>query len=212
MPGAWGITGTSFTAANLRPRKLNCALPEFTSRRALTPAKLVEMIRREVSKDLKRGDQRKLAGRIGVSESHVSRIINGLRRRRECSSPITKDFVHPRQLRIAAISPALVDSVFRVLLPVKEWRDHVGNPIYGINNISCVNQKCSGKLWKNSKRPARLPEGWFTIHIGRSWLIYHRSLLPRKLVAARASCSGTRESSKPAALGLARTVIIPMRS
>ncbi|HEX7530439.1 MAG TPA: helix-turn-helix transcriptional regulator [Pyrinomonadaceae bacterium] len=216
LPSGWGARRLGhywyiFHSSEVEAKKAECALPERTGRRAVIPAKLVEMIRREVSKDLKRGDQRKLAARIGVSESHVSRIINGLRRRRECSSPSNENFVHPRQLGIAAISPALVDSVFEVFMTVKEWRDHVGNPIYGINSISCVNQKCSGKLWENSKRPARLPEEWFTIRIGKSWLIYHRSLLPKKLVAARASCSGTRESSKHAALGLAGNVNTPMR-
>lgn len=192
-----------FHSSELEAEKAECALPERTGRRALIPAKLVEMIRREVSKDLKRGDQRKLAARIGVSESHVSRIINGLRRRRESSSRLTENFVHPRQLGIAAISPALVDSVFEVLMTVKEWRDHVGKPTYGINDIRYVNQKCSGKLWENSKRPARLPEEWFTIRIGTSWLIYHRPLLPKKQVAACTSCSGIRESAKHAAPGLA---------
>jgi hypothetical protein len=161
-----------FHSSELEAEKAECAWPERAGRRGRIPPELVEVIRREVTK--KRGDQRKLAVRIGVSESHVSRIINGLRRRRECSSPLTESFVHPRQLGIAAINPALVDSVFEVLLTVKEWRDHVGNPIYGINSISSVNQKCSGKLWENSKRPARLPEGWFTVRIGKSWLIYHR--------------------------------------
>jgi hypothetical protein len=168
-----------FHSSELEAEKAECAWPERTGRRGRIPPELVEVIRQEVSKNLKRGDQRKLAARIGLSESHVSRIVNGLRRRRECSSPLTENFVHPRRLGIAAISPALVDSVFEVLLTVKEWRDHVGNPIYGINSISCVNQKCSGKLWENSKRPARLPEGWFTVRIGKSWLIYHRSLLPK---------------------------------
>ena len=73
--------------------------------------------------------------RVGVSESHVSRIINGLRRRGECSIPLTKNFVHPRQLGVTAISPALVDSAFEVLMTVKEWRDYIVNPIYGINSI-----------------------------------------------------------------------------
>jgi hypothetical protein len=187
-----------FHSSELGAEKAECAWPERAARRGRIPPELVEVIRREVTKDLKRGDQRKLAARIGVSESHVSRIINGLRRRKECSSPLTENFVHPRRLGIAAISPALVDSVFEVLMTVKEWRDHVGNPIYGINSISCVNQKCSGKLWENSKRPARLPEEWFTIHIGTSWLIYHRSLSPRKQVASRASCSWTREWSEHA--------------
>lgn len=217
LPSGWGARRLGhywyiFHSSEVEAKKAECALPERTGRRALIPAKLVEMIRREVSKDLKRGDQRKLAARIGVSESHVSRIINGLRRRRECSSPLTENFVHPRQLGIAAISPALVDSVFGVFMTVKEWRDHVGNPIYGINSISCVNQKCSGKLWENSKRPARLPEEWFTIRIGKSWLIYHRSLLPKKQVAARASCSWTRESSKHAAPDLARNANTPVRA
>jgi hypothetical protein len=185
-----------FHSSELEAEKAECAWPERAGRRGRIPPELVGVIRREVTRDLKRGDQRKLAARIGVSESHVSRIINGLRRRKECSRPLTENCVHPRRLGIAAISPALVDSVFEVLLTVKEWRDHVGNPIYGINSISCVNQKCSGKLWENSKRPARLPEEWLTIHIGSSWLIYHRSLLPKGQVAARGSCSGTRESPK----------------
>jgi hypothetical protein len=168
-----------FHSSELEAEKAEGAWPERAGRRGRIPPELVGVIRREVTRDLKRGDQRKLAARIGVSESHVSRIINGLRRRKECPKPLTENLAHPRRLGIAAISPALVDSVFEVLLTVKEWRDHVGNPIYGINSISCVNQKCSGKLWENSKRPARLPEEWFTIRIGKSWLIYHRSLLPK---------------------------------
>lgn len=144
-------------------------------------------------------------------ESHVSRILNGLRRRRESTSRLTENFVHPRRLGIAAISPALVDSVFEVLMTVKEWRDHVGKPTYGINDIRYVNQKCSGKLWENSKRPARLPEEWFTIRIGTSWLIYHRWLLPKKQIASCTSCSGPRQSSKHAAPGLARAANTPVR-
>lgn len=214
LPLGWGARRLGhywyiFHSSEVEAKKAECALPERTGRRALIPAKLVEMIRREVSKDLKRGDQRKLAARIGVSESHVSRIINGLRRRRECSSPLTENCVHPRRLGIAAISPALVDSVFEALMTVKEWRDHVGNPIYGINSISCVNQKCSGKLWENSKRPARLPEEWFTIHIGTSWLIYHRSLLSKKQVAARASSQG--HESRRSMQRLTGNVNTPMR-
>ena len=114
-----------FHSSELEAEKAECAWPERAGRRGRIPPKLVEMIRREVSKDLKRGDQRKLAMRIGVSESHVSRIINGLRRRRESSSRLTENFVHPRRLGIAAISPALVDSVFEVFMTVQDWRDHV---------------------------------------------------------------------------------------
>jgi hypothetical protein len=200
-----------FHSSELEAEKAECAWPERAGRRGRIPPELVEVIRQDASSGRQRGDQRKLAARTGMSESHVSRIINGLRRRGKCSSSLTKNFVHPRQLGIAAISSALADSVFEVLMTVKEWRDHVGNAIYGINSISCVNQKCSGKLWENSKRPARLPEEWFTVRIGTSWLIYHRSLLPKKQVAAGTSCSGIRESSKHAAPGLARNANTPVR-
>ena len=208
LPSEWGARRLGhywyiFHSGEVEAKKAECAWPERMGGRALITPALVEMIRREASKGLKRGDQRKLAARVGLSESHVSRIINGLRRRRECSSPLTKNFVNPRQLGMAGISPALVDSVFEVLMTVNEWRDNVGKLIYGINNIRYVNQKCSGKLWENSKHPARLPEGWFTVRIGKSWLIYHRSLLPKKQVAACTSCLGIRESSKHAAPGLA---------
>lgn len=169
-----------FHSAESQHKKIGYPSSDRTSRRARITPELVEVIRREAGGGLERGGQKELAARFGVSESHVSRIINGLRRRRGCSAALTENDVHPRQLGVIAVSPARVDSVFEVLMTVKDWRDHVGQPTYGINDISYVNQKCHGKLWGNSKRPARLPEDWFTIRIGTSWLIYHRSLLPKK--------------------------------
>lgn len=77
------------------------------------------------------------------------------------------------------VDSTLVERVFAILFPAREWLNTVGKRVYGFTDISYVNQMCWGRPWGNSKVPATLPPGWRAVRVGRSYLIHHDSLGPK---------------------------------
>lgn len=143
--------------------------------RPAIPEQVVNQIRSMSAKGLRKGEQCRLAAKLGISESHFSRIRRNLMRKASLTPSKSKLLEHG----MVEIEAKEVDAVLNRLLTTQEWLDNVGKPAYGINDISYVNQMAARKLWGNSKTPAKLPAGWNSIRIGDSWLIYHKTLKTR---------------------------------
>lgn len=142
------------------------------------------IIENAVFHGLERGDQKLLAKTFDCSESLISRTIANIRlRSRRRRENIVKFQKNP-YLNLA-LESNLVKRVFELFFTVKEWSEVIGPSVghfHGIHDLAYIYQMCAERPngpTGNRIYKAQLPDGWKSVRMGESWLLYHLTLAPR---------------------------------